>query len=113
MRFFTIILTLAFCLASSCNSSKATAEETTEAQTQIQNMIDQGYKLGIIKLQPEVNGCPVVIKIGDEVLDPTDMAQEFNEDGLQVWVKFRRLRMPPRCNMASAISITEIQKKAE
>ena len=109
MKAFQIFITAALCLAASCNSTKTTADK----QAQDQAMIDQGYVSATVVLQPQEEGCPVIIKTENEMLDPIDLSEDFKEDQLAVWVKFARLRRMNRCAMAGPVSITEIQKKAD
>lgn len=109
-RFLPLFILLSL-IAVSCNSGKEVKNDQTDSKAQ-QKMEAMGYVSGIVMLQAEGSGCPVVIKIENEVLDPIDLDEEFKVDQIAVWVKFKRLRRMNRCPKALPVSITDIKKKA-
>lgn len=113
MKPIITLIAIVFCLAASCDSSKKAVKDEAALAAAEQLMKDQGFIAATVVLQPQEEGCPVVIKTASEVLDPIDLADDFAVDQLAVWVKFARLRRMNRCSMAGPVSITEIQKKAE
>ncbi len=96
-------------MASSCNSSKSTADDSA-AKAEAASMIAKGYTLATVVLQPTEQGCPTVLKTDSELLDPINLKPEFAKDQMKVWITFARLRRMNRCDMAGPVSITEIKK---
>lgn len=77
-------------------------------------MLADGFVTATVVLHNEASGCPVLLEFENgEKLDPINLDESLAKDQTLLWVKFSRLRMPPRCDIASAISLTEAQKKAE
>ena len=100
-------------MASSCNSAKSTTNNQDSAAAD-STMIADGFVAATVMLNNTESGCPVLLVFENgEKLDPINLDESLAIDQTILWVKFSRLRMPPRCDVASAISITKAQKKAE
>ncbi|ARV12091.1 hypothetical protein BTO09_06880 [Gilvibacter sp. SZ-19] len=113
MRPLLSLFAFVFCVAASCNSGQQAKEDSAAKAAKEQMMTAEGYQAATVVVQAESSGCPVVLKLENEYVDPIDLKDEFKTDQLEVWVKFSRLRRMNRCDMAGPVSITEIQKKAE
>ncbi|NQX76435.1 hypothetical protein [Gilvibacter sp.] len=113
MKPLLALFALAFCLSASCISSQQATTSEADKAAKTQMMTEAGFTAATVIVQPQEAGCPVVIKLENEYLDPIDLKEEFKIDQLEVWVKFSRLRRMNRCDMAGPVSISEIQKKAE
>jgi hypothetical protein len=60
--------------------------------------------------------CPFAIMVEAEepyYLDPINLDESYKVAGEKIWFKFRGLRMMNRCDKASPIEISEIQKREE
>ncbi len=101
-------------LLTACNSGYSNAASSADAMAKEQQMTENGFIKATVVLQNDASGCPVLLVFENgEKLDPINLDQSLAKDNTELWVKFSRLRMPPRCDIASAISIKEAQKKAK
>ena len=120
-----ILITTAFALVFnlSCSSGKQakqseeTDKQVTEMTANDRSMIEAGFKLGTVEVSTVEGDCPYTIKMeeGDTTyfLDPINLEESYKVQGQQLWFKYAGLRMMNRCDKASPISITEIQKREE
>ncbi|MGB0788429.1 MAG: hypothetical protein ACPG7E_01370 [Marinirhabdus sp.] len=114
------LIAISVVLFSCCSGNKATknngmANDTNQATQQ--KMTAEGYKSGTIVASTAESDCPYVIKMDgagpDYLLDPINLDDRYQKDGMKIWVKYSGLRMMNRCEKATPVSITEIQKKEE
>jgi hypothetical protein len=104
---------------SCCSSTKSNtnSENTNTAEMETKQMMEEGYKMGVIVTSREEGDCPITIQILDEetyLLDPINIAEMYKIiDGDKVWVKYTGLRMMNRCEKANPVSLTEIKKRLE
>ena len=112
-------LLLSIFIMSCCSSTKTTGNSNTadNSNMETKQMIEEGYKMGVIVTSRKEGDCPITIHIqGDETyyLDPINIAEMYKViDGEKVWVKFTGLRMMNRCDKANPVSLTEIKKRME
>ena len=117
MKYLTsVALLLLFMGTSCCTSSKSSQSNKAEDSSAMNetSMMEAGFTLGTIVASQEENDCPYVIKsevAGNTVMyDPINLGDEYKKDGIKVWYKYDGLRRMNRCDKASPISISEIQK---
>ncbi len=111
------IVTLLIVFAVSCNSKKATTENTVGADSSSETnsdtkMLDAGFKKGIVLASNEEGDCSYTIRVAgqDYLFDPINLEETYKRSEMQVWFKYHPLRMANRCEKATPIEITEIQK---
>ena len=80
-------------------------------------MVKKGFKMGTI-IESKVEGdCPFVIRTEgiDKTLlyDPVNLDERYKKNGEKIWFTFVRLRRMNRCEKASPVNITAIQKREE
>ena len=106
-------------LMACCSSTKSAPENdtTNTPDMEIKNMLDEGYKMGVIVASRKEGDCPITIQIQDEetyFLDPINIAEMYDvKDGDKVWVKYTGLRMMNRCDKANPVSLTEIKQRMD
>ena len=110
---------LSILIMSCCSSTKSTSnnDNSNTADMETKQMIEEGYKMGVIVTSRKEGDCPITIQIIDEetyFLDPINIAEMYKViDGDKVWIKFNGLRMMNRCEKANPVSLTEIKKRLE
>ena len=79
-------------------------------------MIAAGYHSGVVTKNTSCN-CECESKwllkeMAGSSLDPINLEEEFQEEGLRIWFRMRPLRMMNRCqgSGASPVSISDAQK---
>tara|TARA_R110000850_G_scaffold271031_2_gene404632 strand:+ start:18432 stop:18770 length:339 start_codon:yes stop_codon:yes gene_type:complete len=102
-------LLIAFCVMS-CNSNKKVSEDNKISSDQ--ELIDEGFKKAVILHSDKEEDCPYVLSIDNESLlfDPVNLESNYKSANIEVWVKYRPLRMPNRCEKANPVEIIEIRK---
>lgn len=97
-------------VAFSCNSKKNIADE--ESGNKQKEMIEAGFKKATILYSEKEGDCPYTLKIegGTYLFDPINLEEAYKEANMEVWVKYRPLRIPNRCDKANPVEITEIEK---
>ncbi len=100
----TIIL-----LTISCNCKKIADKETDNQQKE---MMEAGFKKAVILHSDKEGDCPYVLSIDNEemLFDPINLESNYKSANIEVWVKYRPLRMANRCDKASPVEIIEIKK---
>jgi len=117
MKIFSTFLLLFTVLFSSCNSTNKPVTTNTETETKMesQKMIAEGFLMGTISTSKIEGDCPITIKVEGKksayYLDPMNLTEEYKSEGEKIWFKFTGLRRMNRCEKASPINITEIQKR--
>jgi len=113
-------LLLSVFVMSCCSSTKTTntTENSNNVEMETKKMMEEGFKKGVIVTSRKEGDCPITIQMQDEettyFLDPINIAEKYKvTDGEKIWFKFTGLKMMNRCDKASPISITEIQKRVE
>jgi len=99
----------------SCTTIKDKKNEENTA-TSSEEMMEEGFKKGIIVFSDVEGDCPYTIKMQGETayfLDPINLEEAFKKDGEKVWFKFNGLRRMNRCEKANPVSIETMQKRAE
>ena len=101
MRFSIIALLIAF---TACSSSNKTVKTN-------QQWVEEGYISVTIKDFSSLDGCTfLLVSEEDTKYLPVNLAQEFQKDGLSVWVKYHTLKSSMNiCMQGIAISIDNIQ----
>lgn len=113
------LLLLAITLFMSCSTTKNTKQTMEKAKTTVDSkqMIEDGFLKGTIVTLKAEDGCPYVIEIagkdGNYFLDPTNLEETYQKDGMKVWFTFQGLRMMNRCGNAAPIAIDKIEERAE
>lgn len=116
-----LLLFICFVSLQSCNTTKTTAEENSKEEI-LENMgthellLKDGYSLGSIKYIEHSNCSYIIVdKATNTKFDPINLDDKefeiFKEDSLIIYFKFRRLRMPHRCDTIQPIELTEIKKE--
>lgn len=117
-------LTFFLALLISCSSTNKTVKKTgddtkttTEMATKTSEMTKDGF-LSAEVVESKVEGdCPFALKLmnGDSpyFLDPINMTDQYKVNGEKLWIKFSGLRRMNRCDKASPVNITEIEKRVE
>ncbi len=105
----TLSLTIIL-LAFSCNSKKTIVDKVPENQQK--EMTEAGFKKANVLYSAKEGDCPYTLKIDGEsyLFDPINLEETYKKPNLEVWVKYRSLRIPNRCDKASPVEITEIKK---
>lgn len=113
--FLTITLTLILLSCSQTKSASATASSSTTEVSSSEDMLAQGYIMGVIKTGATDGGCEYTIdtKKFNYHLDPTNLDDAFKKDGLKVWFTHRGLRMMNRCPEATPIEVIEMKVRKE
>lgn len=119
---FILSYSLFFILFIACNSTHKTTENeskktTTEMTAKTAQMLKSGFLSAEVVESKAEGDCPFTLKLmnGDTpyYLDPINMTENFKINGEKVWVKFSGLRRMNRCDKASPVTITEIEKRVE
>ena len=117
----TILMLVAVTLASNCSSSKKGMNSEATADTKaVENvaedakMMENGFLKGTIVASTAEGDCPFVIQVENNetyFLDPINMDESYQKDGMKVWFTFSGLRMMNRCQKATPISLVEITSR--
>jgi hypothetical protein len=114
----TLLIALCLFMTASCTSKKTIANETSKSAVNTMNpaeMISNGFTFGTIEESTKEGDCLFTIRMGDAkekaFYDPINLDDNFKKDGMEVFFKFRGLRMMNRCNKANPIEILEVQAK--
>jgi hypothetical protein len=120
IKSLSIFLFVAFV---SCNSTnKSVVKNTNKSETEsikmkMEKMIEEGFSMGEIVFSDAENDCAYTIKLDNKeisyYLDPINLDEAFQKDGMKVWVKYNGLRMMNRCDKANPVSLTDIQEREE
>tara|TARA_R110002072_G_scaffold174802_11_gene330468 strand:+ start:17067 stop:17417 length:351 start_codon:yes stop_codon:yes gene_type:complete len=107
---FSILLLLIF----SCQSKKEATHSSTETMNQSDlKMSEDGFKKAIIVYSEVEGDCPYTLSVDGEstLFDPINLGEEYKKSQTNIWVKYRPLRMPNRCEKANPVEITEISSR--
>lgn len=111
MKFYTAILFLFILFG--CSSSKNI--ENVPSAEELEN-IKLGFVKGTIKAEPMGGACPYLIEVIGETtyyLDPINLMEYYQKDGLKIWFKYNGLKMMNRCEKGNPISLTELKERTE
>ena len=95
-------------LTDSCKT--ANTQNAEKHSTDKRNMLSKGFQEASLELNSS-DGCPVLLIMGEEQLDPINLSDFTIETPSEVWVKFGRLRIKNRCDAASPVKIEAIEKR--
>jgi len=101
----------------SCNTTTKTVDSISKEEIIMEekNMLAEGFLAGQISFSKKEGDCPITIKIegknGVYYYDPINLTEEYKKEDEKIWFKFAGLRRMNRCNKASPVNITEIQKR--
>lgn len=106
----TGIILLMYMVVSCQSKNTATHNSATTAIQNEYKMSKEGFKKGVIIHSLVENDCPYVISIEETsvLIDPINLDEDFKTSQEKVWLKYRPLRMPNRCEKAVPVEITEI-----
>jgi len=100
--------------AFSCQTKKNTTLNSKEDMNQLDlKMSEEGFKKATV-IYSEIEGdCPYTISVEGEstLFDPINLGENFKKSQAAIWVKYRPLRIPNRCDKANPIEITEISSR--
>jgi len=96
-----------------CSAKKATTEAPdTNAETErIAQIIKEGYIQAVVEDKTK-SGCGFVIKniTTEEFLLPNNLEDQYKQDGLKVWLKYRPIRPAQgSCTIGNPTTIEEIK----
>ncbi len=96
----------------SCNSNKATSEDDSSLISDKSN-IENGFKKATVIYSETEGDCPYTISVEGEttLFDPVNLGEEYKKSQATIWVKYRPLRMPNRCDKANPVEITDIDSR--
>jgi len=110
MRIVAIAI-LSIAVMMSCNENKSMSSSVDQAQED-ETKLEQGYRKAEIKKFDADDPCQYQIQLANsELLDPQELAEDFQKDGLEVWVKFLGQRRQSRCGRAQPVEVLEILKR--
>ena len=108
---------------SGCDSAKEpAANSTNDAENKTTTMERNWQKEGYVKAMVKQNndkGCPLILVLDKtgEAIDPINIDAEpfaaLRKPETEVYIKFRRLRMPNRCDMAGPVEIESMERAAK
>lgn len=95
-------------LAFSCNTNKSVSGENRDISSE--KMEEAGFQKVELVVSDTEGDCPYTLQIkGQEtLLDPINLEDTYKKSGISLWVKYRPLRMPNRCEKANPVEIMEI-----
>lgn len=112
MRYIVLIMVVVTIGFYSCKA-KETKKVEQKMVVKEKNLLADGFKKGIVVLNPTSETCSQLIKLKDsnEVLEPfKKLSSEFNIDKLVVYVKFIRQRRMSKCENTQPVELLEIKK---
>ncbi|MEX0996350.1 MAG: hypothetical protein WDZ45_04835 [Flavobacteriaceae bacterium] len=98
----------------SCQSKKEATLTTTETMNQSElKMSEDGFKKATVVYSEVEDDCPYTISVDGEstLFDPINLEEEYKKSQNNIWVKYRSLRMPNRCEKATPVEITDISMR--
>ncbi len=74
---------------------------------------ENGFKKATIVFSEVEGDCAYTLSVDGEstLFDPINLGEEFKKSQTTIWVKYRPLRMPNRCDKANPVEITEISSR--
>lgn len=80
-----------------------------------QKLMEDGFSKGMVVYSEIPDDCAYTIKMENTLgefyyLDPINLDEKFQQDGEEVWIKFRGLRRMNRCKKANPVEIMDIKK---
>jgi len=119
----TLLIAVVVTFAANCSSTKkgmnsdaSTDTKAMENVTEDAKKMEAGFLKGTIVASTKEGDCPFVIKVEDKemyFLDPINMDESYQKDGMKIWFTFGGLRMMNRCQKANPINIIEIEARTE
>lgn len=117
------VLVALILMNSGCDSAKEpAANSTNDAENKTtsmeRNWQQEGYVKAMVK-QNKDKGCPLILVLNKtgEAIDPINIDAEpfaaLRKPETEVYIKFRRLRMPNRCKMAGPVEIESMERAAK
>lgn len=96
-----------------CSAKKGTTEvaETNAEKERTAQIIKEGYIQAVIENKTK-SGCGFVIKntASKEFLLPNNLEDQYKQDGLKVWLKYRPIRpLQGSCSIGRPATIEEIK----
>lgn len=105
---------LVILFAFSCQPKKNTTLNSKEdINPSDLKMSEEGFKKATV-IYSEIKGdCPYTISVEGEstLFDPINLGEDYKTSQATIWVKYRPLRMPNRCDKANPVEITEIASR--
>jgi hypothetical protein len=108
---FSLLLVLTLIACSEQKSTTTAAPAVNLVEPSGDEMAAEGFESGVIMAATDDSGCDYTIKTKNltYLLDPTNLEKEFKENGLNVWFKYRPLRMQNRCPEATPVEVSEMR----
>lgn len=97
--------------AFSCQPKKNTTHNSTMDMNQSDvKMSEQGFKKATVIYSELEGDCPYTLSVEGEttLFDPINLGEEHKKSQTTIWVKYRPLRIPNRCDKANPVEITDI-----
>ncbi len=106
----------------SCNTFKTGEEKQSKGESIVKNndvnktLIEEGYSIGRVKYISDSQCSYIIIdrEINSE-FDPINLEEKkylpFRKDSMIIYYKYRRLRMPYRCDVIQPIELIDIKKE--
>lgn len=110
----TVLIFLAVIVMSNCKSTSGIQESNANGAETYPNK--EGYVIGQVSKFDVEGACAYAIKTegeDSEWLDPTNLGDEFKQNGLIVVFSFTSLRMANRCEKARPIEVIDMSVKEE
>ena len=112
-----IYITLFILLGVCCSSKKISADIAAKSQISSlkkAELIYTGFTPGVIQESTQKEDCIFTILVSEQnrqpyFLDPINLDEAYKKNGLDVFFKYRALRMMNRCQRANPIEIQEMQ----
>ncbi len=96
-----------------CSAKKETTDvaDTNAEKERTAQIIKEGYIKAVIEDKTK-SGCGFVIKntTSEEFLLPNNLEDQYKQDGLKVWLKYRPIRpLQGSCSIGNPATIEEIK----
>jgi hypothetical protein len=106
----TSILFILLLVTMSCQCKKSTSQTMDRPEGK---MIEDGFKKATIVHSSLHGDCEYTFAVEGEtnLFDPINLEDKFQKSQNKIWVKYRPLRMPNRCEKASPVEVTEIYQR--
>lgn len=107
-----IITSVSLLLMCSCNSNKKTLEDKSNTLKD-KNYQENGFKKATVIFSEIEGDCPYTISVEGEstLFDPINLGEDYKKSQASIWVKYRPLRIPNRCDKANPVEITDIDSR--
>ena len=113
-----VILILSF---KSCNTNKTVVGENSKEESIIskqvnETLINEGYSIGTMQYVSDSSCAYIIIDEKTQTkFDPINIEEKrftvYREHSIHIYYKYRRLRMPHRCNDIQPIELIDIKKE--